>query len=84
MPQHKSCKKRVKTSAAANERNRAYRSEMRKAIKAVRTEKTREAAEPKLRDTLQLLDRVASKGIIKANTAARYKSRLTLHVAKLG
>lgn len=34
--------------------------------------------------TYSLIDRAAKWGIIKKNTAARYKSRLTARVAKLG
>jgi small subunit ribosomal protein S20 len=34
--------------------------------------------------TYSLIDRAAKWGIIKKNTAARYKSRLTARVAKIG
>ncbi|HUP20291.1 MAG TPA: 30S ribosomal protein S20, partial [Gemmatimonadota bacterium] len=37
-----------------------------------------------LRDAESLLDRLATKGIIHPNAAARQKSRLHRHVQKLG
>lgn len=35
-----------------------------------------------LRDTISLVDKMASKGIIHRNTAGRYKSRLSTRVTK--
>ena len=35
-----------------------------------------------LRDTISLVDKMASKGIIHKNTAGRYKSRLSSRVTK--
>jgi ribosomal protein S20 len=36
-----------------------------------------------LNPTISSIDKAVNKGIIHRNTAARYKSRLTKHVAKL-
>lgn len=83
MPNHKSCKKRMKTSAAERERNRAYRSRLRKALKEVRSERNKEKAEELLKGATSLLDHAASIGLIHRRNAARNKSRLAHYVQKL-
>jgi small subunit ribosomal protein S20 len=40
------------------------------------------AAKTALKETISLIDRMASKGIIHKNAAGRYKSRLTTRLAK--
>ncbi len=84
MPSHKSNFKRMKTSAKERDRNRAYRSRLRAAVKEVRTETSKEEASKKLHEAFRLLDRAASRGLIHRSTAARNKSRLALAVNKLG
>jgi small subunit ribosomal protein S20 len=42
-----------------------------------------QAASAALSETYSLVDRAARWGIIKQNTAARYKSRLTARLAKM-
>lgn len=76
MAQHKSALKRIKTSQKANLRNRHYRSMMRTAMRRVREAGTEETRQSTLRTACAILDRLASKGIIHHNTAARRKSRL--------
>jgi small subunit ribosomal protein S20 len=83
MPHHKSAAKRVITNAKARERNIAARSRMRSAVKAVRSATTRPAAESAYRTASIVLDRTASKGIIKRETASRQKSRLAKFATKL-
>jgi small subunit ribosomal protein S20 len=80
MPQHKSCEKRMRTSARQNARNRAYRTKMRLAIRKVREAQTRKDGETALFNANKILDRVASKGIIHKKRAADKKSRLTKFV----
>lgn len=84
MPSHKSNFKRMKTSAKERERNRAYRSRLRAAVKEVRTETSKEEASKKLNEAFRLLDRAAARGLIHKSTAARNKSRLALAINKLG
>lgn len=80
MPHHKSAMKRVRTSKKENARNRIYRTMMRRAIRRVRESDGAESVE--LAKTANaILDRLASKGIIHRNTAARRKSRLAKFVA---
>ena len=83
----KSAKKRVLIAEANRQRNVAWKSSIKTAIK-----KTLELAQAGDKDALaaalsktyQLCDKAVSKGILHKNTAARKKSRLTLAVKKLG
>lgn len=84
MPSHKSCVKRMKISERQRMRNRALRSELRNAVKAVRTEQSKEQAQKNLREAIRILDQAAGAGLIHKCNANRNKSRLTLHVNKLG
>ena len=83
MPHHKSAAKRVGTNELRRQRNVAATTRMRNAIKAVRGATTRVAAEAALKDTISVLDRTASKGVIKRETASRQKARLATFVHKL-
>ena len=76
MPRHKSAAKRVITNAKRRLRNIAATTRMRNAIRQVRTATTRAQAETAYRTATEVLDRTASKGIIKKETASRHKSRL--------
>jgi small subunit ribosomal protein S20 len=76
---HKSALKRVRQSEQRRIRNRATMSEMRTAIKRYRqflVEDQAEEAEKALPSIYAVIDRTWRKGVIHANTAARYKSRL--------
>lgn len=83
MPNHKSCKKRMRTSEQERIRNRAFRSRLRNAIKEVREENSKDEAAKKLTEAISLLDKAAAKHIIHKSTASRSKSRLTSVVNKL-
>ena len=83
MPHHKSAKKRVGTNELARQRNAAATTRLRNSIKTLRGAKTRSAAEPALKATVSILDRTASKGVIKRETASRQKARLAKFVHKL-
>ena len=81
MASHKSALKRIKQTVVRTERNRAHTTRLRHQIRKLRTaldSKDKAAAQALLPPTLALLDRSVSKRILHANTAARYKSRLTL------
>ena len=79
--------KRTKSALKANrqnikrrEQNRHMRSRLRTALKAIRASldaKDLDGAKAELDNTVSLVDRMASKGIIHKNTAGRYKSRLS-------
>lgn len=83
MPHHKSAAKRVLTNEKSRQRNIAATSRLRTAIRAVRAASTKSAGESALKATVAVLDRTASKGIIKRETASRHKSRLSKFVSKL-
>ena len=77
MPQTKSCKKRVKTSAKANVRNRALRSKIHTATKNLFGSKTAEDAMNALKAVFSILDKAVKKNVIHKNKAANRKSKLT-------
>ncbi len=85
MPNIKSAKKRVLVAKVNNERNRAYRSEMRTALKkadAAVSANSADAAE-KVKVAVKVIDSAVSKGIIHKNNAARKKSGLMSRLNKM-
>jgi small subunit ribosomal protein S20 len=78
--------KRVRITERRTAINRSRKSRLRHQIRAMRRlidHKDREGATKTLPATFSLVDRAAKWGIIRKNTAARYKSRLTLRLRKL-
>lgn len=72
-------KKRVRQADKRREHNVALRSAMRTGVKKVRTlieSGEKSSAQEALKTTLPQIDRLARKGLIGKNTAARYKSGL--------
>ncbi len=76
MPQHKSCKKRMKTSLKANARNRAVRSQINTATKRLTDATSAEEATAALTVVYSVLDRAAKKNVIHKNKAANRKAKL--------
>jgi small subunit ribosomal protein S20 len=82
---NKSALKANRQNIVRREANRQLRSKLRTGLKKLRAAAEgddKAAANEALRGTQSLVDRMAAKGIIHRNTAARYKSRLTARVAK--
>jgi small subunit ribosomal protein S20 len=78
--------KRVRQIERRTEYNRKNKTRLRHQIRAMRraiTSKDAAVAASLLPATFSLIDRSAKSGIIKANTAARYKSKLHLRVKAL-
>ena len=78
--------KRVRQTERRTEFNRKNKTRLRHGIRAMRRallSKDPNAAAALLPATFSLIDRSARTGIIKMNTAARYKSRLHLRVKAL-
>ncbi len=75
MPRIKSAKKRMRQTRTRTAVNRAHRSELRTALKKVRTA-TGDAAAKAYAEAVTLLDRAGRKRLIHPNAAARHKSRL--------
>jgi small subunit ribosomal protein S20 len=71
--------RRIKTRTA---RNKAEKSRLRTAIKAVRGATTPETAQAKLKDAMKVIDKAWAHNVLKRETASRYKSRLSAFVAK--
>jgi len=81
---HASALKAHRQSLKNRERNRQFRSRLRNALKSIRVAidgKDLGAAKTALKETISLIDKMASKGIIHRNAAGRYKSRLTTRLA---
>ncbi len=86
MANHVSAIKAARQSERKAATNRQRKTRLRHQIRAIRRAvetKDAPAAESLLAPTFSLVDRAAKWGIIKANTAARYKSRLHASVKKL-
>lgn len=86
MPNHKSAEKRVRQSEKRRDVNRNNKSSLRTQVKKLRSALTandKNLSQELLNPTVSSIDKAVNKGILHKNTAARYKSRLTTHVAKL-
>lgn len=84
MANTRSAEKRNRQDLKRNERNRTQRSRMKSAIKKVTAQTEPALAADAYKETAALLDRLASRGIIHQNKAARKKSQLAKQVKKLG
>ena len=72
-------RKRAKQSEVRRQQNASYRSKMRTFVRRVRTAINageKEQAQEAFKAAVPILDRMAGKGVLQQNTAARYKSRL--------
>ena len=86
MANHKSAEKRIRQNAKRNEINRSNRSKLRTQIKKLRaavSSSDKTLSGELLNPTVSVIDKAVNKGLIHKNTAARYKSRLTKHVAEV-
>ncbi len=82
----KSAKKRVRTSQARAERNKAIKSRVKTYIKKVESAvaaNDKAAAQAALPEAISEISKATSKGIFHKNTAARKVSRLTVAVNKM-
>ncbi|RFA15637.1 30S ribosomal protein S20 [Subtercola boreus] len=78
--------KRIGTNAKAHERNKAVKSELKTAIRAVKSSVAagdKEKAAAALTLASKKLDKAASKGVIHKNQAANRKSSISKSVAAL-
>ena len=87
MANHFSALKRARQSEKRTLINRANTSRLRGALRDLREAIARgdkAAAEKTYRETVSALDKAIQKGVIHKNTAARYKSRLSVRVRAIG
>jgi small subunit ribosomal protein S20 len=81
---HASALKAHRQSLKNREHNRQFRSRLRTALKSIRAAidgNDLDGAKSALKQTISLIDKMASKGIIHRNAAGRYKSRLASRMA---
>ena len=84
MANHASALKAHRQNVVHRERNRRYRAQLRSALKTMRAgigDKDTGKVKTAMAETVSLVDRMASKGIIHKNAASRYKSRLVKRLA---
>lgn len=80
MANHKSALKAHRQNVKRREANRQQRSKLRTALRNARGAEGTKPEDMAL--TASLIDKMAAKGIIHDNTAARYKSRLAKRASK--
>jgi small subunit ribosomal protein S20 len=86
MANHFSALKRVRQEERRTVINHARKSRLRHQIRAMRRlldKKDASGAQAELPQTFSIIDRAARWGIVKKNTAARYKSRLSARLKTL-
>ncbi len=86
MPNTKSAKKELRKSSKRAIQNKEEKVTMKKTIKTNRkavVAKDKDLSSKLLKESIKTIDKAAKKGIIKKNTASRYKSRLQKQVNKL-
>jgi len=83
MPLTNSVKKRVRQAEKRAQYNHHFKSRVRTMVKKVLNTTTADEVEPLYRETVSLIDKVASKGIIHKNKAAREKRKVTKHFNSL-
>ncbi|HTR67421.1 MAG TPA: 30S ribosomal protein S20 [Terriglobales bacterium] len=80
MANHFSALKRARQTTKRTVRNRANTSRLRTALRDFREDLAKgdkAVAEKDFRETVSALDKAIQKGVLHANTASRYKSRLS-------
>ncbi|HKR22713.1 MAG TPA: 30S ribosomal protein S20 [Pyrinomonadaceae bacterium] len=87
MPNHKSAEKRVRQSEKRRAINRSNRTKVRTYIKKLRgalASGSKPDIDQALPETMSVIDKAVQKGVLHANAAARYKSRLTVRANQAG
>ena len=83
MDRHHQLIKRERQVKSRRDKNIADKSKLRSAIKNVLTSSKKDEAEKLYKEAVSINDKAAGKGLIKKNTAARRKSRITRHLNSL-
>ncbi|MDC6366754.1 MULTISPECIES: 30S ribosomal protein S20 [Flavobacteriaceae] len=83
MANHKSALKRIRRNEAVRLRNRYQHKTVRNAIKKLRNEEDKKAAEALLPTVVGMIDKLAKRNIIHNNKAANLKSKLMSKVAAM-
>lgn len=83
MANHKSALKRIRRNEAVRLRNRYQHKTVRNAIKKLRSEEDKKAAQTLLPSVISMIDKLAKRNIIHSNKAANLKSKLTTKIAAM-
>ncbi len=83
MANHKSTKKRIRSTEVRRLRNKYYHKSARTAIKKLRGMEDKKEATTFLPKVVSILDNLVKRNIIHKNKAANLKSSLTIKVNKL-
>ena len=83
MDRHPQQIKRERQDKSRRDKNIADKSKLRSAVKNVLTSSKKDEAEKLYKEAVSIIDKAAGKGLIKNNTAARRKSRITRHLNSL-
>jgi small subunit ribosomal protein S20 len=87
MPNHKSAEKRVRQNEKRRAINRGNRTKVRTYIKKLRSALDagdKQQIDAILPEAISVIDKSVQKGVMHANAAARYKSRLTVQANQPG
>lgn len=86
MANHVSALKRTRQTSKRTAVNRSNRTQVRGSLRALREaiqKGDEKAASEQFRSTVSIIDKSVQKGVLHANTASRYKSRLNARVKAL-
>lgn len=79
MPNHKSADKRMRQAEKRRQINRGHRTKVRTYIKKLHSAlESGQKVDQVLPEVISVIDKSVQKGVLHANAAARYKSRLTV------
>jgi small subunit ribosomal protein S20 len=87
MANHFSALKRARQTEKRTARNRANTSRLRSTLRDLRESLAKgdqQSADQVFRQTVSALDKAVQKGVLHANTASRYKSRLNVRLNAVG
>ena len=85
MPQHKSCKKRLRTAEKSRIRNKMARSAIQTSLKKITQSESKEAVLSEMPTLFSLVDKAVLKGRagFTKNKASNYKAKAHSHLAKI-
>ena len=84
MANHKSSLKRIRQTASRRLRNRYYAKTARNAVRNLRKMNDKAEAQVAFVKITKMLDKLAAKKTISKNKASNLKSKLQLHINKIG
>jgi small subunit ribosomal protein S20 len=87
VPNHKSAEKRMRQNEQRRIINRGHRTKVRTYIKKVRSafeSGNKQEVDQLLPEVISVIDKSVQKGVLHANAASRYKSRLTVAANQVG